>query len=152
MPLVGILVAASVAFAPPASRVAVKASVPRAPAPLALGGFEMPKLPELPNPFGGGNDFQLFPSDVQFTDRDGDVVVLRPVQAGKVDFYVNKSLKLQGATLQKSADGQMLEITGKIQTPFAFLGALGFKLEDIVTEGTVPQDPEDLDKAMALVA
>ena len=71
---------------------------------------------------------------------------------GKIDFYVNKSLKLSGATLQKSADGTMLEITGKIQTPFAFLGVLGFNLEDIVTEGTVPNDPADVEKAMGLVA
>ena len=150
--ILNLVVATSLAFAPPTTRVtAMSRASLRAPAPLALGGFELPKI-ELPNPFGGDDGFQLYPSDVEFTDRDGDVVVLRPVQAGKIDFYVNKSLKLSGATLQKAADGTMLEITGKIQTPFAFLGVLGFNLEDIVTEGTVPNDPADVEKAMGLVA
>ena len=102
---------------------------------------------------GGGNkNFQLFPSDLQFKDKDGDTVTLRPVKAGRVDFFVNGDLKLSEASLQKSGDGAMLEITGTVSTDFPFLGLLGFKLEDVVTEGTVPTDSEDVDKAMALVA
>ena len=75
----------------------------RARTPVAIGGF---KMPELPNPFGGGDDFQLYPSDVEFNDVDGDNVVLRKTVGGKIDFYVNKKIKLEGARMM--ANGNML--------------------------------------------
>ena len=118
----------------------------RARTPVAIGGF---KMPEIPNPFGGDGDFQLYPSDVDFTDVDGDYVVLRKTVGGKIDFYVNKKIKLEGARM--AANGNMLEITGSVKQGFSFLGPLGFALEDIVTEGVTPTSPDDLAKAMALV-
>ena len=68
---------------------------------------------------------------------------------GKVDYYVGKSLKLQNAVLTES--NGMLQVTGIVKkgTP---LSLLGFNLEDVVTEATTPKDPEDCEKAMALVA
>ena len=110
------------------------------------GGFELPKF-ELPS-FGGG-DFRLFPDDVEFTDVDGDYVVVRKASGGTVDLYVNKKLKFEGARM--NSNGNMLEVTGSVKQGFAFLGALGFQLEDIVTEGVQPTNPADLEKAMALV-
>jgi len=126
---------ASAAFTSPlaASRPAVLA--PRTMAPQAIGSFFG----------GGGNDFQLIPSDVQFKDVDGDTVTFRPISTGKADFYVNGKLQLSKAVVVKNGD--MLEITGTIikGTPFS---AIGFNLEDVVTEGTKPLDPADCDKVM----
>merc|ERR1719331_1485741 len=116
---------------------------PRARAPQAMAGFELPS-------FFGGESFQLFPSDVEFTDVDGDYIVLRKALGGKVDLYVNKKLKFEGARMV--VNGNTLEITGRVKQGFAFLGALGFQLEDIVTEGVTPANPADLEKAAALVA
>merc|ERR1719238_1845476 len=86
------LVLAVGAFVGPVSRVAVAPSA-RAASPVALGDF---KLPEIPNPFGGllegfggGDDFRLFPDDVQFSDVDGDLVTLRG-KGATVDLYVGK--------------------------------------------------------------
>jgi hypothetical protein len=112
----------------------------RAPAPQAI---------QLPF-FGGGDDFQLFPSDVEFKDVDGDYIVLRKAAGGKIDLYVNKKLKFEGARMV--VNGNTLEVTGSVKQGFAFLGALGFQLEDIVTEGVTPANPADLEKAAALVA
>mmetsp|Transcript_33749 Transcript_33749/g.88791 ORF Transcript_33749/g.88791 Transcript_33749/m.88791 type:complete len:143 (-) Transcript_33749:310-738(-) len=117
-------------------------SSPRAASPVAIGGFKLPD-------FGGGSNFQLFPSDVNFMDVDGDDVVIRSASAGRVDLYVNKELKFEAASMK--LNGNTLEITGKVKQGFAFLGALGFNLEDIVTEGVTPKDPAYLEKALALV-
>lgn len=124
--------------------------------PAAAQMMEPPKLPELPKLglpdlggiFGGGDDFQLFPSDVEFTDVDGDVVVLRGKSGTSVDFYVNRKLLLSNARLKRTGNG--LEITGTVKkgTPLSWLG---FNVEEVVTEGTTPRDPEVLDKAMALM-
>ena len=100
-------------------------------------------------PFGGGDgDFRLFPDDVSFTDRDGDQVVLRKTIGNRVDFYVNKKMRLSGARMVRNGD--TLEVTGTIKkgTPLSFLG---FNLEDVVTEGCVPSDAAACDAAMALV-
>ena len=139
MALAAILVAATVSFHGPANSRALLN--PRAAAPKAIGALF------------GGPEFRLFPSDVQFTDVDGDDVVIRPVPGGtRIDLYVNKKLKFEKATMTKSASGDMLEIQGSVKQGFAFLGALGFQLEDIVVEGVKPRDPADVEKAMALVA
>jgi hypothetical protein len=113
---------------------------------VAIGNF---KMPEMPSFGGGGDDFKLFPSDVQFTDVDGDTVTIRPLGASKIDFYVNGKLRLSKAVLAKN--GNMLEITGTITkgTPFSIIG---FNLEDVITEGTQPRDPADCDKAVAAAA
>jgi hypothetical protein len=60
------LFSAAVTFVPPTTRLGAVApkSFVRVPAPVALGGFELPKLPDLPNPFGGGGDFEAKPGDV----------------------------------------------------------------------------------------
>ena len=80
-----------------------------------IGGF---KLPDLPSFGGGDDDFRLFPSDVEFTDVDGDVVVLRP-KGGKIDFFVNRKLRISNANLVKN--GNMLEITGRVEKKTGFL-------------------------------
>lgn len=143
------LLTAAAAFAPP-SRVALgvsHASVTRAPPAVAI---ELPFIGKIDLPsFGGGGDFKLFPSDVQFTDVDGDVVTLRPISGTKVDFYSNGNLVISGAGLVRN--GNTLEISGKIRKGFGGIVLPGFELEDNVTEGTTPRDPADLDKAMALV-
>ena len=146
--VLSVLVSLTLAFAPPTTRLghAPRHVSVRAPVAQAIGGFELPKF-ELPS-FGGG-DFRLFPDDVEFTDVDGDYVVVRKASGGTVDLYVNKKLKFEGARM--SSNGNMLEITGSVKQGFAFLGALGFQLEDIVTEGVQPTNPADLEKAMALV-
>ena len=110
------------------------------------GGFG---LPELPNPFGGGgdDDFRLYPDDFEFKDVDGDMVVLRVARGSlQVDYYVNRKLRISKANLVKN--GNMLEISGRIQKPTGFMN---FALEEYVTEGTTPADPADVDRAMALV-
>ena len=64
-------------------------------------------------------------------------------------YNVGSTLKLSNAKLVQK--GNMLEITGKEMkgTP---LSMLGFNIEETVTEGTTPASPEDLERAMALVA
>jgi len=121
------------------------ASAARSNAPVAIGGFKMPEMPSFGG-FGGGDDFQLIPSDVQFKDVDGDTVTLRAVSGGKVDFFVNGKLRLSKAVLVKN--GNSLEITGTV-TKGTPLSAIGFNLEDVITEGTTPMDPADCDKAIA---
>lgn len=142
------------------------ASAARSNAPVAIGGFKMPEMPSFGG-FGGGDDFQLIPSDVQFKDVDGDTVTLRAVSGGKVDFcknacpnsppltspwlpifgtVVNGKLRLSKAVLVKN--GNSLEITGTV-TKGTPLSAIGFNLEDVITEGTTPMDPADCDKAIA---
>ena len=89
-------------------------------------------------------------TQVQFKDVDGDLVTLRPKYgSASVDYFVGSTLKLSNAKLVQK--GNMLEITGKEMkgTP---LSMLGFNLEETVTEGTTPASPEDLERAMALVA
>jgi len=110
--------------------------------------IELPKLPDLGGLFGGGDDFQLLPSDVEFTDVDGDAVVLRKRSGGRVDFYVNRKIQLSEARVL--VKGNSLEITGTVKkgTP---LSLLGFNIEEVVTEGTTPRDPEVLEKVTALV-
>jgi hypothetical protein len=146
-----LVLAMTMTFAPPMTRLVhspMQAATLRAPVPQAIGGFELPKF-DLPS-FGGG-DFQLYPSDCEFTDVDGDYVVIRKAGSGKVDLWVNKKLKFEGARMTLNSNGKVLEITGSVKQGFAFLGALGFQLEDIVTEGVQPSDPADLEKAMSLV-
>ena len=118
-----------------------------------FGGFVAPPRPdrpefklEVPNPFA--QEIKLGPRDVVFTDKDGDEVVLQPNAGGTVDFWVGNKLVLEKARLERNGDS--LEITGTIKkgTP---LSMLGFNLEEIATEGTTPRDPDDVDKAMALV-
>ena len=135
--------AVAIAFTPPMTQLGGLSSVctheiQRCRTPVAIGSF-----------FGGGDDFTLYPTDVEFTDVDGDSVVIRPTTGKKVDFFVNRKLRLKNAVLVKN--GNMLEITGTITkgTPFSMIG---FNLEDIVTEGTTPRDPADCDKAMECIA
>ena len=117
-----------------------------------MAGFGLPnpfenfEAPSLPNPFGGGS-LELYPSDVQFQDIDGDVITLREAR-GKVDFYVGNQVKLSGARLRRN--GNTIEITGTVKkgTPLSFLG---FNLEDVITEGVTPVNAADCDAAMALV-
>ena len=94
-------------------------------------------------------DLKLIPTDVQFQDKDGDTITFRGVRGGKVDYYVGKELKLQGAILTQNGDA--LQVTGKVTkgTPLSFIG---FNLEDTITDQMTPADPEDIAKAMALVA
>lgn len=101
---------------------------------------------EMPNPFA--QELTIGPKDVTFTDVDGDVVTLQPNSGGTVDFYVGKKLMLEKAKMARNGDS--LEITGTIKkgTP---LSMLGFNLEEVTTEGTTPRDPDDVEKAMALV-
>ena len=96
-----------------------------------------------------------------------DTVTLRAVSGGKVDFcknacpnsppltspwlpifgtVVNGKLRLSKAVLVKN--GNSLEITGTV-TKGTPLSAIGFNLEDVITEGTTPMDPADCDKAIA---
>ena len=63
--------------------------------------------------------------------------------------YVNRKEKLKGATIK--VNGNMLEITGKVKKGFGGIVLPGFELEEIVTEGVQPTNPEDLAKAMALI-
>jgi len=108
---------------------------------LRFGGFEFR------NPLR--NRFEQREGDVAFTDVDGDNVVVRKAAGDKVDLFVNEEQRLARATIV--SNGGMLEVTGSVKQGFAFLGALGFELEDIVTEGVTPSNPVDLQKAMALV-
>ena len=142
--MISLIVGVAIAFtAPPSTRLALAAhGATRVSSLHAIGSFE------LPNPFGGDN-FQLFPSDVEFTDVDGDYVVLRKASGGKVDLWVNKKLKFEGARM--AVRGNTLEITGSIKKGFPLLGALGFQLEDIVTEGVTPRNPMDVEKATSLL-
>ena len=140
------VVIAVATFTPPVPQVSARSVVPRAGSPVAIGGFKMPEMPSMPDFGGGGNEkLQLFPDDVQFTDVDGDTVTIRPLGGKKVDFFVNGKIRLSKAILVQN--GNMLEITGTITkgTPFSIIG---FNLEDIVTEGTTPKDPADVEKAM----
>ena len=112
----------------------------------AIGDFKLPDLPklplpDLPNPFA--EEFRLFPDDVQFTDVDGDEVVLRP-KLGKVDFYVNKKLRMENCRI--AINGDTIEISGTMQkgTPLSFLG---FNIVETVTEGAKPRDPAALELA-----
>jgi hypothetical protein len=114
-----------------------------------LQAIELPFIGKIGIDFGGGDKLQLFPSDVQFTDVDGDTVTLRPAGGTRVDFYVGSKLMMRNAGLVRN--GNTLEITGKQRKDFGGIVLLGFELEEIVTEGTTPRDPTDLDKAMALV-
>ena len=68
--------------------------------------------------------------------------------AAQVDYYVGKSLKLEGAVLVQN--GNSLQVTGTIKkgTPLSFLG---FNLEETQTDQMTPSDPEDVAKAMALL-
>ena len=60
-----LITAMSSAFVLPAATPRTAELQRRCPVPVAIGGFEMPKMPELPNPFGGGGEpLRLFPSDV----------------------------------------------------------------------------------------
>ena len=63
--------------------------------------------------------------------------------------YVGKNLKYEGAVLTSS--GNSLQVTGKVTkgTPLSFLG---FSLEETVTDQMTPKDPEDVAKAMAIIA
>jgi len=133
------LVLALAAFAPPLSVVRPAPNVARASTPVALGGLF------------GGEEFRLFPSDVQFMDVDGDDVVLRPT-GGKVDLFVNKKEVLSGAVMTLNADGKTLEVKGTVKKGFGGIVLPGFALEEIVVEGVVPRDPADLEAAKALIA
>ena len=145
-----------VAFVPPSivpggSRAAVRMQMP-----------EMPKMPKIDfkdflggieieafgDKFAAPGDLKLIPSDVQFSDVDGDTITLRGVPGRKVDYYVGKDLKLSGAVL--TANGGSLQVTGTVKkgTPLSFLG---FNMEETITDQMTPQDPEDLSRAMALV-
>ena len=149
--LSAILIAAT-AFSPsPTTRLAV--STPRCASPVAIelpfiGKVDLPELPELPGlpDFGGGEDFQLFPDDVEFTDADGDNIVLRP-KLGRVDFFVNKKLRMGSCMLV--VNGNTIELTGTMKkgTPLSFIG---FDLEETVTEATTPRDPAALEAAAKL--
>jgi hypothetical protein len=119
-----------------------------------FGGFVAPPRPERPEfkfelpSFGGDEPLKLYPSDVQFTDVDGDLITLREAANNKVNMYVGNKLVFEQATLKRN--GNTLEVTGTVKkgTPLSFIG---FNLEEKQTEGTTPKNPEDLDKAMALV-
>ena len=69
--------------------------------------------------------------------------------ATQINMYVGKNLKYEGAVLTQS--GNSLQVTGKVTkgTPLSFLG---FSLEETVVDQMTPQDPEDLAKAMAIIA
>jgi len=69
--------------------------------------------------------------------------------SNKVDLFVNKKPVLSGATLK--ANGNMLEVTGKVKKGFGGIILPGFALEEMVTEGITPKDPADFASAMALV-
>lgn len=154
---------AAAAFVPPSS---VPRTLDRAAVRAAGVRMQMPEMPKLPkinfkdflggieveafgDQFAAPGDLKLLPSDVQFVDVDGDTITLRGVYGGKIDYYVGKTLKLSGAILAES--GGSLQITGttKKGTPLSFLG---FNLQETITDSMTPKDPEDLAKAMALVA
>ena len=78
-----------------------------------LGGFELPKLPKLEL---GGIEFeagketttmlQTAPGDVQFTDRDGDIITLKPSRTtpGKVDYYNGDVMKIKDASMVQQGE------------------------------------------------
>ena len=87
--------------------------------------FKMPELPKFEglggieveafgDKFAKAGDLRLMPSDIQFTDKDGDVITLRGVGGGKVDYYVGKELKIKAAVLT-TAGSDGLQVTGKIK-------------------------------------
>ena len=73
------LVLAAAAFTPPAS-VAMRSAVAAVSRTPPVQAFQLPSfgLPDFGELFGGDDDFRLFPSDLEFTDVDGDSVVIRP--------------------------------------------------------------------------
>ena len=79
---------------------------------------------------------------------DGDLITLRETAGKRVNMYVGNKLMFEQATLTRN--GNALEITGTVKkgTPLSFIG---FNIEERQTEATTPKNPEDLDKAMALV-
>jgi hypothetical protein len=118
-----------------------------------FGGFVAPPRPErppfeFPNPLASNESLKLMPGDVQFTDVDGDIITIRAVGGNRVDMYVGDTLRFEKGRLLRN--GNTLEITAKVKkgTPLSFIG---FNLEEIVTEGTTPQDVFDLERALALV-
>jgi hypothetical protein len=107
---------------------------------------------QLPGGFWTSEDLELKPGDLQFTDVDGDVVTLRLIRdmAGRfvVDMYINGALRFEKATLKQN--GKTLEATGmaKTKTPLSFIG---LNIENEETEGTTPQNEDDLRRALTLV-
>ena len=96
-----------------------------------------------------GNLDRLFPTDVQLTDVDGDDIVLRGKGGATVEYYVGRKGRMRAARLKIS--GNSLQISGQIKKPVPLFSLIGFNLEEFVTDVCTPQDPADLDKAMALV-
>ena len=92
---------------------------------------------------------RLYPSDVQFTDSEGDEITLRGKGGTKIEYYSNGKGRMRSASLK--VNGNALQISGIIKKPVPIFSLIGFNLEEFVTDVTIPKDPADLDKAMALV-
>ena len=148
-----------------------------------LGGFELPKLDLGGIQFEEGKETttMLKPADgdVQFTDRDGDVITLKSSRTnpGKVDYYNGDVMKIKDATMVQQGEVRVqwlshilayhrtcrrahptrvhplqgIVLTGYDRTDFKFKFFNGnFRVE--IDELAVPRDPMDVERAMALVS
>lgn len=87
--------------------------------------------------------------EVSFVDTDGDVVAIKVVSRGVVDFYINGELKIKDSVMLQT--GSSLELRGIDVSSWLYKLSNGNFVEEIV-EQTTPPEPADIVRALKLLS
>mmetsp|Transcript_75559 Transcript_75559/g.200926 ORF Transcript_75559/g.200926 Transcript_75559/m.200926 type:complete len:158 (-) Transcript_75559:212-685(-) len=90
------------------------------------------------------------PGDVQFADRDGDIITLKksPRAPKAVDYYNGEVMKIRDAQMVQRGSGLVLSGVDRTDWKFKFFSG---NFKDIIDELVEPKDPADVDRALALL-
>lgn len=89
--------------------------------------------------------------ELEFRDKDGDVIKLRRCGGSVVDYMVNGELKIKDAVLETGPGPEpWIKLSGIDRLDWKFKLSSG-SFKDIIIDLTVPSDPTDAAKALTLL-
>ena len=89
--------------------------------------------------------------ELEFRDKDGDVIKLRRCGGSVVDYMVNGELKIKDAVLETGPGPEpWIKLSGIDRLDWKFKLSNG-SFKDIIIDLTVPSDPTDAAKALKLL-